>query len=166
MKRRSLIALAAALPLAVGAVLPYSATAHMRDGARGHAAFMGDSAAQVEGRIAYLHSALGITPQQESAWKAVADVMRQNAEERRKLREAASSDTAQTPNLVQRLERQETFFRSRAESTEKFLAAFRPLYTSFSDEQRQAADKAFFGPRRGPHDRKERHERQQQPERR
>lgn len=116
---------------------------------------------RVEGRIAYLKAELKITPAQEAAFDKVAQAMRQNDTERRQAFEEARARRDQAnptrPNALQRLEREARFSAMRTQETDRFLAAFRPLYDSLSPDQKQVADSlggfhgrpGRFGHRRG-----------------
>jgi Spy/CpxP family protein refolding chaperone len=109
----------------------------------------------IEGRLAYLKTELHITQAQEAQWDKVAQALRQNSTERRQAfeqRRQAFEQMRQNPNArpnaLQRLETQARFAAMRAQQTDRFLAAFRPLYDSLSDQQKQAANDLF-----GPHGR-------------
>ena len=103
----------------------------------------------VEGRIAYLKAELKITPQQEAAWTQVADAMRANAHDADALvaQMRSQRDSGQKPNAVQRLELRGRFAALRAQSNDRLLAAFRPLYASLTPDQQQAADHLLGGHR-------------------
>ncbi|MGO9785978.1 MAG: Spy/CpxP family protein refolding chaperone [Stellaceae bacterium] len=105
----------------------------------------------IEGRIAFLKAELGITPQQQAQWDKLAQVMRDNAKEldANFAQMHAQADTA-THNAVQRIEAQGRFAALKVEQSGRLLAAFRPLYASLSDQQKQAADQ-LFGPHRHHH---------------
>jgi len=115
----------------------------------------------IEGRIAYLKAELKITPEQEAQWTKVAQALRQNDSERRKafddMRANAGPAGAPRPprTALQRLEDQARMSTMHAQQTNRFLAAFQPLYDSLSDDQKKAADDVMaphfrhFGHRRG-----------------
>ncbi|MGH7090395.1 MAG: Spy/CpxP family protein refolding chaperone [Stellaceae bacterium] len=100
----------------------------------------------IDGRIAFLKAELKIAPAQEPAWNKVAQAMQQNAAERRQLFEQARANRANV-NALQALERRARVSALRAQQTDRFLAAFRPLYDSLSAAQKQTADEllAFRG---------------------
>jgi hypothetical protein len=100
----------------------------------------------IEGRIAFLHAELKITPAQKAQWDKVATVMRDNAKSDTALFEQAQAERAGKPDALARMTAQVKFSEARLASTKKFLEAFAPLYQSLSDEQKQAADE-LFGPR-------------------
>lgn len=97
---------------------------------------------RIEARLAYAKAALKITPAQEASWNALAEVLRRHAramDEQHATRRAAR-DTGQTDSAIDRLQRrQETMQAASARMTE-VLEAAKPLYASFSDEQKKEAD--------------------------
>lgn len=91
----------------------------------------------IEGRIAFIYTELKITPAQQSQWDRVAAAMRANDQDMHKAFESMRANRGTTPpNALQRLE-------LRTQADQRFLEAFRPLYTSLSDDQKQAADEMF-----------------------
>ena len=95
----------------------------------------------VEDRIAYLHSQLKITPEQESQWKAFADVMRGNGQTMGELfreRRAATNVSA-----LDDMKQYATIAQAHADGMKKLVDAFDPLYNSFSPEQKKLADVTF-----------------------
>lgn len=112
------------------------APAHTPRAARPHR----DFAARLDGRIAYLKAALKITPAQEAQFDKVAQAMRENATARQKTFEAMRGQRDQTHTAVDRLETGVKLSQERTQAQERYLAAFKPLYDSFSTAQKQAAD--------------------------
>ena len=105
----------------------------------------------IEGRIAFLKAELGITPQQQAQWDKLAQVMRDNAKELdANFDQLHAQAGTETHNAVERLEAQGRFAALRVQQSGRVLAAFRPLYASLSDQQKQAADQ-LFGPHRHHH---------------
>lgn len=102
---------------------------------------------RVEQRIAYLHSQLKITPQQETQWKAFADVMRTNGETMAGLYEQRMSNTA-TKSAVEDMQQYATIAQAHADGMKKLVDAFDPLYSSFSPDQKKLADTTFRHPNR------------------
>ena len=109
----------------------------------------------IEGRIAFMKAELKITSAQEANFEKVAQVMRQNDRERRQRFEEMRAQRDQPHNAVQGMERRARFAAVQAQHTDRLLAAFRPLYDSFSPEQKKSADDLMaphmchhFGPRR------------------
>ncbi|MBN3808910.1 Spy/CpxP family protein refolding chaperone [Paraburkholderia sp. Ac-20347] len=102
---------------------------------------------RVEERIAYLHSALKITPEQEPQWKAFADTMRNNGETMATLyKQRADSETSR--NALDDMKQYAQISQAHAEDMQKLVTAFEPLYTSLSPEQKKLADTTFR--HRGP----------------
>lgn len=106
----------------------------------------------IEGLIAHLHDTLKITPQQESAWQAVANVMRENAEELTRLAKKRS-EQAKTATAVDDLKSYVEISEAHARGTKKLLPAFETLYQDMSPEQRHLADEEFRGHFREHHHR-------------
>ena len=94
----------------------------------------------IDGRIAFLKAELKITPEQEAQWQKVAQTMRQNSQERRQSFEQMRANRDQPRTALQHLELQARMAATRAQQTDRFLAAFRPLYDSLSPDQKKAAD--------------------------
>lgn len=96
----------------------------------------------VEQRIAYLHSALKITPAQEAQWNTFADVMRANNQSMTQLFEQRKASSAQRSALDD-MKQYAQIAQAHADGMQKLVAAFEPLYTSLSPEQKALADKTF-----------------------
>ena len=94
----------------------------------------------VDGRIAYLKTELKITNAQQAQWDKVATAMRENAKAMDQVIEQARTARQGNENALQRLETRTRFATARAQNSERFLTAFRPLYDSLSDTQKQAAN--------------------------
>jgi hypothetical protein len=95
----------------------------------------------VEDRIAYLHSQLKITPAQETQWSSFADVMRSNSQTMGTLfqqRKAQSNLSA-----LDDMKQYSAISEAHADGMKKLVAAFEPLYSSFSDDQKKLADETF-----------------------
>ncbi|GAA4504763.1 Spy/CpxP family protein refolding chaperone [Gluconacetobacter tumulicola] len=97
---------------------------------------------QLEAHIATLHQQLGITPAQDGAWNAFAQVMRDNAarfhdtiEQRR-----AKLATLSAPDNMQSYA---DLITQRAQDLQSLNMAFRTLYNGLSDAQKKAADALF-----------------------
>lgn len=100
-----------------------------------------DSIDHVEGRIAFLKTELKITDAQTAAWNSFADALRSNAKTVGDLRSSMMSQTGSGPgSLVERLTWQEKWLSVRLESTRAMKSALTNLASSFSDEQKKAAD--------------------------
>lgn len=94
----------------------------------------------VEGRIAYLKAELKITDAQAPQFDRVAQAMRDNAKAMEQAMGQMRGNRDQPRNAVQRLETRAQFAGLRAQADQRFLDAFKPLYTSLSDDQKKAAD--------------------------
>jgi len=101
----------------------------------------------VEQRINQLKTALKITPDQETKWKAVADAMRQNAGMMDKLVQDKRAKAA-TMTAVDDLETYQDFTRAHLDGLKNLTSAFKSLYDSMPAEQKKNADQVFqaFGP--------------------
>ena len=104
----------------------------------------------IAARLAYLKTDLQITPQQEPQWQQVEAVLRTNAQamdgllgEMRAARRADNSDA------MARLELMSRFAEQRATFAKSLVAAAKPLYATFSDEQKKKADELFHHGRWG-----------------
>jgi hypothetical protein len=98
--------------------------------------------ARIEQRITYLHQQLKITPAQETQWKAFADAMREDGETMGKLYEqrmkGIGSETA-----LDNMREYAQLTQAHADGAKKLVAAFEPLYSSLSPQQKQLADSTF-----------------------
>ncbi len=101
----------------------------------------------VEQRITTLKSALKITPDQETKWKAVADAMRENAGMMQKL---VDSKRAQAANMtaVDDLKTYQEFAQTHLDGLKNLTSAFDSLYKSMTPDQKKNADQVFmhYGP--------------------
>ncbi|HET6320781.1 MAG TPA: Spy/CpxP family protein refolding chaperone [Hyphomicrobium sp.] len=127
-----------------------------------------------DGRIAMAKAALKLTPEQEKLWAPVEEKIRARFEERRKAREAwqakaderraerkanAEDGKRERKALPERIEeRSERMSKmaerltERAAKSKEFAETLKPLYASFSDEQKAVAGKVlghFAGGKRG-----------------
>lgn len=97
----------------------------------------------VDQRITYLHSALKITPAQETQWNAFADVMRSNNQTMTQLFEQRKENAQR--NALDDMKQYAQISQAHADGMQKLVAAFEPLYNSLSPEQKTLADNAFRG---------------------
>lgn len=97
----------------------------------------------IEGRIAFLQTELKITPAQQAQWDRVAAAMRSNSQAMHQAFEGMRANRATPQNAVQRLEARAQFATLRTQADQRFLEAFKPLYASLSDQQKQGADELF-----------------------
>lgn len=100
---------------------------------------------RVDQKLASLKSDLKITEAQTPAWNGVADAMRANANAMRTAAEARKAGGAQS-DALKRLEAMDARAKLRAQSADRLLTAFRPLYAQLNDEQRQVAAQKFVAP--------------------
>jgi hypothetical protein len=99
-----------------------------------------DPSRHVEGRIAFLKAELKITDAQAPLFERVAEAMRANAKEMAQLHQQWRADRDKPKNAVERLETRVKFGELHTQHEQRFLAAFKPLYDSLSDDQKKAAD--------------------------
>jgi len=98
----------------------------------------------VEGHIAFLHAELGITPEQESLWAPLAAAMREDVNNLENTQDKVDSQTHGRLNAVQYLQNRVLFAQIRAQGEARFLAALKPLYNNFSDQQKRIADELLI----------------------
>lgn len=131
---------------------------HHGPGARG----MRMPGERIEARLAYIRTALKITDAQQAQWDSFANVLRKHArdmDQRIQQRVAQHHQPgAQRPegpqfSAVERLERQQQRLAQRSARLNEVISAAKPLYASFSPEQKQIADQmlAQGDERRAPH---------------
>jgi periplasmic protein CpxP/Spy len=96
----------------------------------------------LDNRIASMHQTLEITPSQEGAWSAFAQVMHDNASAVADAYKARSS-TIKTMNASQNLQNYVQIEQQRAQGVQKLSIAFDTLYGQLSDNQKVAADQMF-----------------------
>jgi periplasmic protein CpxP/Spy len=121
---------------------------------------------RLERRLAYLHSQLRITPVQEGAWTKFTAALRDETRDRDRdrvqggtfndrepsrgrsgRRDDRASDARQGPSVVERLEERQRMVAEQSADLDHVLAALRPLYASFTADQRRTADRLMFQPR-------------------
>jgi hypothetical protein len=100
---------------------------------------------RLDRRLAFLHQRIAITPAQEAAWTQFASEVRATETQPSNMldreREAAG-------NVVQRLELRKQMLARRSADLDRVLTALRPLYASFTDDQKRTADQLLFRPQR------------------
>jgi ABC-type sugar transport system substrate-binding protein len=94
----------------------------------------------IEGRIAYLKAELKITDSQQPQFDRLAAVMRDGAKEMEQAAAQLRGNRGQPQSAVERLEIRTRFATLRAQQSQRFLDAFKPLYASLSDDQKKTAD--------------------------
>jgi len=97
----------------------------------------------VEHRIASLHAALKITPDEDAKWNAVAQSMRENAANMEKI----VADTRKTPpqnmTAVEDLQMYQKFSEAHVAGLKNLIASFSTLYSAMPDAQKKIADMVF-----------------------
>jgi protein CpxP len=96
---------------------------------------------RVDARIAYMKTALKITPAQERQWNAVADVIRKQAkavDDERQARRA--QPRPQSVSAIDRLQQRQQSMTASAARLNELVDVARPLYVSLNDEQKKTAD--------------------------
>lgn len=96
----------------------------------------------IDARINSLHSRLQINGAQEALWQKVAQVMRDNTDTMRALRETRMSQMS-SMNAVDDLKSYGQAADAHAEGIRKLTPVFQTLYDSMSDEQKKNADLIF-----------------------
>src|SRR5262249_46376169 len=100
---------------------------------------------QVEAQLAYVKTALKITPAQQAQWDAYADFMRKDAQDMEQRfdarRKAGPQARTARPNAIERLEMAQNFSAQAAQRIEKRLQATKPLYAALSPDQQRVADR-------------------------
>jgi hypothetical protein len=107
----------------------------------------------VEQRIAMLHTALQITPDEEASWTPVAQAMRDNESDMQKLVAERTAQTPQDMSAVEDLKTYERFTQAHAAGLKTLISSFETLYETMPDAQKANADMVFrkFGDRGPPH---------------
>lgn len=110
---------------------------------------------RIEARLAYAKTALKITPAQEQQWNALAEVMRKHArasdEQMTARRAARSAGTPDQSTAIDRLQRRQEMMQAASARMTEVLEAAKPLYASFTDEQKKEADSLLNRGGRGQH---------------
>lgn len=114
----------------------------MGGGMMGHGMMGGMHGKHIEGRLAFLKAEIRITPAQEAQWTKFADVVRATA------RNAAAGHSAgaKPATAPERMGNYEKHLVARLETVRAVKAAFDPLYSSLTDEQKKIADELLAGP--------------------
>lgn len=97
----------------------------------------------VEQRITSLHSALKITPDEETKWNAVAEAMRENASNMDKM---VAEDRATAPRdmtAVDDLTMYQKFAQAHVDGLKNLISSFSSLYSAMPDNQKKTADQVF-----------------------
>jgi hypothetical protein len=105
---------------------------------------MGGPGQHIEGRIAFLKTELGITPEQEEVWSAYADALRQAATSMQGMHDQMMSG-GMPSTMPERMQWHDQMMSSRLEALKALRAAAVPLYNALSPEQKQTADALMMG---------------------
>ena len=95
----------------------------------------------VEQRIKDLHTALKITPNEETLWNGVAQDMRENATAMDKL--IASTKATPPKTAVDDLKTYQNFAKAHVDGLKNLLSHFEALYAAMPDAQKKVADDVF-----------------------
>jgi protein CpxP len=115
---------------------------------------------RIEARLAYVKTALKITPAQEPQWNTLANVMRAQARAMdsemtaRRAEKAAAGTTPAPRTAIDRLESRQKMLTLAVARTNDVLTAAKPLYATLNDDQKKIADDLLSrdrGSRRGHH---------------
>jgi hypothetical protein len=103
---------------------------------------------RVEAKLAYLKTALRITPEQQPQWDAFANTLRNQARAQdQRIQEWRAQrdqhDERQRPTAIDRLERKQKFYTIALENLQQRIAAAKPLYAALTHEQQQIADEVL-----------------------
>lgn len=115
---------------------------------------------RVEARLAYVRTALKITPAQQAQWDAYANFSRKSAQERDRQFQSRQSQSSQARgpgqrghdghrggNAIERLERQQARLAQVSARIAQRLEVEKPLYATLSPEQQKIADEVLSSPR-------------------
>jgi uncharacterized protein YhaN len=97
----------------------------------------------VEQRIATLHTALKITPDEDAKWNGVAQAMRDNATAMDKLRTDTQVASLQNMTAVDDLKMYQKFSEAHVAGLKNLIASFESLYSAMPDAQKKNADVVF-----------------------
>ena len=158
MKRATKIAVAVGLALGIGTAVVVAQPYGMGGGMMGGGpAMMGGGmigggmmggAYNVEDRLAAQKSALQITPEQEGAWNAYADVAKKQSDAMLAQHEAMWKSAPSSS--AERYELHSKFMAQRAQQHEALSTAYKSLYSVLTPEQRALADQRGGYNPRGP----------------
>jgi prophage DNA circulation protein len=115
-----------------------SSAPSMRGGSVSCMEKMSGMAQHMEGRMASMRTKLKITDEQMPQWNAFADAMRNNARRMTEMHEKMGP--AASMSAPERLDRMEQMTAGMMEAAQSTKAAFTPLYSVLSAEQKKEAD--------------------------
>lgn len=96
----------------------------------------------IEARLAFIKTALKITPAQSTQWNALAEIMRKQAKARDAeitAMRAKKDDQHARPDPIEMLEHREKFLATASANLAEYVTALKPLYASLSDDQKEVA---------------------------
>jgi len=138
-------------PLLLVAALP-AASVLAEVGEGGNHRFNAEMQSRLEdGRLAMVKTALKLTDAQSKLWAPVEDMIRQEASARGQHRHDGrhegrrGDETRAEASLPDRLDKASAKMTERAAQMKAYATALRPLYDSFSDEQKQIAGPLLAG---------------------
>jgi protein CpxP len=97
---------------------------------------------RVEHRIAELHAQLRITPAERQQWDQFAEVMRENARDMDQV-VMQRAQQVQSMDALQNMQSYEQIAEAHAQHVAKLVTAFKTLYDTMPDQQKQVADQVF-----------------------
>jgi LTXXQ motif family protein len=106
----------------------------------------------VDARIAGIKAGLRLTADQERLWQPVENAIRTNSGERftRFEQRREGRDQRQSTDFMQRLEQRGTFMTENAQRTTAIATALRPLWDTFSEDQKRIAPRLLRPVMGGP----------------
>jgi hypothetical protein len=174
--RKTIMAIAAAALLAGGGTFAFAqgpgpggpgapAAGEQRGGRQGMS--QDDFNRFVDARVAAIKAGLKLSADQEKLWQPVEDAIRRNAGERftRYEQRRATRDQRQSMDFMQQLETRGTMMTENAQRASALATAMRPLWNTFSEDQKRIAPRLMRsamggegwrerGGRRGDHGRR------------
>jgi LTXXQ motif family protein len=103
-----------------------------------------DPKAMVEGRLAYVKTALGITDDQSTAWNSYADTARTNQEGMHKAFETMR-DKMHSGSAIDRMQSRISMLQARLDALKALQPSTETLYKGLSPEQQKKADHLLSG---------------------
>lgn len=117
----------------------------MRGGMMGQGMMgQGDLKAMVEGRLAYVRTALGLTEGEGPAWKAYEDAVRANEQSMQTVHEAMVT-AMRSGTAIDRLQKNIAMTQARLDALKALQPATEALYKALTPEQQKKADMLLLG---------------------
>jgi hypothetical protein len=107
----------------------------------------GDLRAMVEGRLAYMKTALGITDDEAAAWKVYEDASRANVQSMQAAHQTMMT-ARQSGSTIDRMQARIAMMQARLDALKALQPAIEALYKALTPEQQKKAD-ALLGMRGG-----------------